>query len=324
MSWKDDKDLGSWEFSEQPNKWGYLNNPRWSNNPKNSADSMSAPEFCADRGLPVNLSNRHIPCGHWHKGESSTLYYITFQEGSWWQQSLDIGDDGNIYIGASNYDYNQMAGIKSDITSGVDTVQLVSEYVEDAVYDDGNPLIDGTQFESVSVLPPTIIRCSKYTVLVNLVWGLEDGDGDYTSAIVCGVKRDDEDQYWKVVVNKFGQEFKDGDIGDVDIAYSYSAVAFDNGTIVISYQYNDYDAGTDNLCVIRSTDYGVTWGSEIVVDDDVDYAGNMKMGDDGDIYISHLYGSGATAVGNIFISSDYGVTWTKKSTPATTSTPSNP
>lgn len=67
-SWKDDKDLGPWDFTEQPDKWGYLNNPRWSNHPKGADDSMSAADFCANViGLPIGPDETHLPCGHWHK-----------------------------------------------------------------------------------------------------------------------------------------------------------------------------------------------------------------------------------------------------------------
>ncbi len=298
--WKDDKDSGSWDFTEQPDKWGYLNNPRW------TEDSES---------------NQHDPCGHWHKNKffESTGTYITYQLGSWWQQTVDVGDDGNIYLGVPNYDYNQFSGIKSDPIADVDSIQIVSEYVDDPVYNDGNPYIDETEFDSLAIVPPTIVRCSTYTILVGLVWGKEDGDGDYTSAIVCGVKRDDVNQGWKVVVNKFGQAFKDGDIGDVTISYSHSAVALDDGVIIISYQYQNSSAGTDNLCVIRSIDYGDTWGSEIVIDSDVDDDCKIKMGDNGDIYISYLDSTTA----NVYISTDKGLNWTEKNTPVIGSSPTS-
>jgi len=60
MSWKDDKDLGSWEFTEQPNKWGYLNNPRWSS-------QQDAIDFSEAVGNPIDPTDTHKPCGHWHK-----------------------------------------------------------------------------------------------------------------------------------------------------------------------------------------------------------------------------------------------------------------
>ena len=73
MSWKDDKDLGPWNFDEQSDKWGYLNNPRWSNNPKGAADPISATEFCEEKQISLDPEGQHIPCGHWHK--KKPLYY---------------------------------------------------------------------------------------------------------------------------------------------------------------------------------------------------------------------------------------------------------
>lgn len=61
----DNKDLGPWEFSEQGNKYGYVNNPNWS-------DDQDAIKFCEDMGLSLNSENRHRPCGYWHKDTENT------------------------------------------------------------------------------------------------------------------------------------------------------------------------------------------------------------------------------------------------------------
>jgi len=60
MSWKDDKNLGPWKFFEQPDRWGYLNNPRWTKDPK-------AVAFASKVGLSTGPTAKHAPCGHWHK-----------------------------------------------------------------------------------------------------------------------------------------------------------------------------------------------------------------------------------------------------------------
>lgn len=49
-----------WPFTAQLDKWGYLNNKWWST----QADAQA---FCAKLGLPLDLIDRHFPCGHWHK-----------------------------------------------------------------------------------------------------------------------------------------------------------------------------------------------------------------------------------------------------------------
>lgn len=65
--WKDNKGVGPWDFVEQPNKFGYLNNPRWSS-------QVNAQTFCQKHDLPLDSSNQHKPCGHWHKGTKPELY----------------------------------------------------------------------------------------------------------------------------------------------------------------------------------------------------------------------------------------------------------
>ena len=64
--WKDNKDLGPWDFIEQPNKWGYLNNPLWSN-------QQESIDFCRGLNLPIGSSSEHVPCGHWHKAKTFPL-----------------------------------------------------------------------------------------------------------------------------------------------------------------------------------------------------------------------------------------------------------
>ena len=133
MSWKDDKDLGPWEFDEQPTKWGYLNNPRWSNNPKNSADSMSASEFCEDRSISLNPEDTHKPCGHWHKREpaytiSETIIKLLScgrdnygQLGLGAQDSVVNGTDEIVHVGEDTWSrvsagYDFSIAIKNDGT----------------------------------------------------------------------------------------------------------------------------------------------------------------------------------------------------------------
>ena len=60
--WKDNKGSGPWDFTEQPNKWGYLNNPLWSS----QQDSV---DFCEGLNIEAGSLDEHKPCGHWHRGE---------------------------------------------------------------------------------------------------------------------------------------------------------------------------------------------------------------------------------------------------------------
>ena len=101
MSWKDDKDLGSWEFDEQPDKWGYLNNPRWSNSRKSASDSMSASEFCEDRSISLNPEDTHKPCGHWHKvnaDEQFGTYLYGAGRSAYGQLNIDGGTYNRFFL----------------------------------------------------------------------------------------------------------------------------------------------------------------------------------------------------------------------------------
>ena len=60
MGWKDCKDQGPWDFTEQEDVFGYLNNLRWSS-------QQDAIDFCNAKGLPLDLPNQHLPCGHWQE-----------------------------------------------------------------------------------------------------------------------------------------------------------------------------------------------------------------------------------------------------------------
>ena len=60
-SWKADKDSGAWDFTKQPNKYGYVNCLRWTL-------TANAIGFSTHLGLPINPKT-HTPCGHWHTPE---------------------------------------------------------------------------------------------------------------------------------------------------------------------------------------------------------------------------------------------------------------
>jgi len=58
--WKNYKDHGAWDLTEQGDKFGYLNSLNWSSD----EDSQT---FLSTIGIPLNPASKHSPCGHWHK-----------------------------------------------------------------------------------------------------------------------------------------------------------------------------------------------------------------------------------------------------------------
>jgi len=78
MDWiKDNKGAGAWAFIKQPNKWGYLNNPRWmttQSEPVNyDGRESEEPQIWDDSNVPFSKvgADEHIPCGHWHTPQGS-------------------------------------------------------------------------------------------------------------------------------------------------------------------------------------------------------------------------------------------------------------
>jgi hypothetical protein len=97
MGWEDDKDLGPepWNFTEQPDKWGYLNNPRWQPVPSApvnySGNEGAEPQIWTPWAGKYNDggSDIHNPCGHWHKGVSLPRF-TDFSNQSITQQTIDV------------------------------------------------------------------------------------------------------------------------------------------------------------------------------------------------------------------------------------------
>lgn len=126
--WKDNKGAGPWDFIEQSDKWGYLNNPRWSK-------QQNAIDFCEDHDLTLDLADQHKPCGHWHKDE---ITEETFPAGKWVAAMQQSGTP-YIYV----YDIVQKAVIRID-TSEIpvfvsDRLELDSAYALDYDMGWGNP-----------------------------------------------------------------------------------------------------------------------------------------------------------------------------------------
>ena len=126
--WKDNKDLGPWDFTEQPDKWGYLNNPRWSSQQK-------AIDFCRGLNLPIGSSSEHVPCGHWHKTKILPLPL----PGGRWVAAMQQPGTPYVYL----YDIEARAVIRV-YTAGEElfvdnVVRLNSTYALDYDMGHGNP-----------------------------------------------------------------------------------------------------------------------------------------------------------------------------------------
>jgi len=73
--WRDTIGDRTWSnnFKEQQDKWGYLNNPRWQTSPQPpvsyTGNEANEPQIWTPPGQKYSDGNSviHIPCGHWHK-----------------------------------------------------------------------------------------------------------------------------------------------------------------------------------------------------------------------------------------------------------------
>ena len=128
----DNRAQGLWEFSEQEDKWGYLNNKRWSSR----AEAIA---FCEKYDLSLDLLDQHSPCGHWHRVRVSEKKFPSGR----WVAAMSQPNTPYIYV----YDITQKAVIRID-TSVIpvfvaNRLEINSTYGLDYDMGRGNP---GSQY----------------------------------------------------------------------------------------------------------------------------------------------------------------------------------
>ena len=253
-------------FTEQPDKWGYLNNPRWTGSP--------------------NSEKVHNPCGHWHKRSPEREYYQTNY--NWWQQTCDIDGD-NLAFTAVGYSYPYLFVIGK--INGVWQYIDIIEFNEDGYLDYESPfgyigwvfLLGNiivwahniyTNWDSnfrIWTKPVSTGVVTSHDVFCSYCGGTgiyyyEDSDSDFimdaseTGIVTCCVIRYDD--YYNVDVisrtsENFGLNWKD----EVSVFNSPEGVEWPSGiatridadgTIWLVYGTSDYVA----LYLYKSTDNG--------------------------------------------------------------------
>ena len=115
MGWKDEEGPDGYNFVPIPNKWGYLNNPRWtrSQEPQANHNYDDNPEdepqvWDADSHGDKDGADRHHACGHWHKGGGgrvttpyvqANLYGLFIVGGALWGVFFDAYERSLTYVG---------------------------------------------------------------------------------------------------------------------------------------------------------------------------------------------------------------------------------
>ena len=298
MSWKDDKDLGPWEFDEQPTKWGYLNNPRWSNNPKNSADSMSASEFCADRGISLNPEDTHVPCGHWHKEKTETEIEESatiLTTDALWQQSLGVLKGSEI-IG-----YGGMSD-DSDTQYILGIINFDQELVAANLWNTTG---------SVSGLPGTsIVRSVKGVPTLFYYNQYENADGK------------DERHVFKLNENGVYSDSLVFVETSTLIEYTYSsshwmAISTNGVIVVVNFMYAAGSPKVYGIYTRRSNDWGITWESVVNFNAIASYI-SIGCDSSGNFYIVAKDTNVSAVPFSMWQSTDGGASWNSISTVPTT------
>ena len=308
MSWKDDKDLGPWEFDEQPDKWGYLNNPKWS-------EKTDAQEFSEAVGNPIDPTNTHVPCGHWHKqgeseeGISSEEYLVP--KCCYTSAAIKIVD-GLPFIPFVMWMDLSPNGILALIHDYAGRVYLPNYGMVDIDEDDEEwSELDYDYTTKASAWPKVVIVDQDFFAWVNVDY-LLDGDQNYTTQRTTvrtyrnGIITEIRDLLTRNANAEYGS-YTYGREARKDIAIK------DNGTIVTV----DYGrvGGTANYSIAAavSNDYGVTW-SFIEIVNSLTWAEmpEVKIDSNGNFWITFYHQWGWTpdlCSHPLYKSTDDGATW---------------
>lgn len=245
MSWKDDKDLGpdSFNFTEQQNKWGYVNNPRWTNLPQ----GVAAREFSENVGGPINPTDKHIPCGHWHKGPIPTPVLST---DAMWQQSLDVlNSKGLLGIGGMSRDSEKEFVLYiTDFNGSVKAANLWS------VPGPASGFPGTTKIENVNGIPTVFYHvCGiDITEVYNQNWFFKlNINGTYSSHMLSTESYTDDDNYLEYA----------------HLWYLNGMAISSTGVIVTIETVSEISGGVWSYYINthRSTDWGDTWETAVEI-----------------------------------------------------------
>ena len=296
MSWKDDKDLGSWEFTEQPNKWGYLNNPKWS-------EKTNAQEFSEAAGNPIDPTDTHKPCGHWHKETEPRTGTILTTEAIW-QQSIDV---------LKSEELLGVAGMSKD--SDTEYILYITDF-------------DGSI--EASYLWETEGDVSGFPGTINII---KVGSTPTVFYINFNLNEDDDPIYYVYKIDANGNysrslifESTIVDASNYEYIYyqynTYTMAVSSTGTIVTAiavYECID-DVYRYYIHTRRSEDWGVSWEDkvEISVTDGFLISPCVRCDSSGVFYITTMDFSTPAKPFRLWRSTDNGASWSEVATVPTT------
>jgi len=290
MSWKDDKNLGPWRFSEQPDRWGYLNNPRWTKD-------LKAVAFASKVGLSAGPTAKHIPCGHWHKHKE----IAPVSPGNLY--GTGTNEDGRLGIDNSKAGSAVMELVEADKTF---TSVSIGKYHSLAIASDGTLWATGRNDEGQLGLGDNVSRWKWEQVGTDSDWSYISCGRGYASYAIkssgtlwsCGANSWYEAGFGDGVNrNTFTQLGSDSDWVAVDGGYSHMVALRSNGDLYGSGWNGEGELGqgdaTDEIVGLSSL------GVSSVVSISCGEYETMIIKTDGTLYGTGYNWSGMLGVGDL-------------------------
>jgi len=275
MSWIDDnKGSGPWTLENQPNKFGYLNNPNWTD----------------------EATDGHTPCGHWHKGPLITSE-IEYVYDDFWQQAVAPLKSHNLYaVGALGY--NQDAYI-IQIYDADGNVVVGHSWEPNGWLSD---VVGAVQFISLNGNPTAFYMNNNTDTTTHLAehfLHILDITGEHKIKSILVETYTDLSNYETVVQHYFMRPFVVSSSGVVVTAFSVVKVTA--------------GVTTRHIYIKRSTDYGKTFVSSPNIDVDGNMAASAKIDVDstGVFYLIYSDDSAPKQVLRIWKSIDEGANFTE-------------
>jgi len=311
LGWKADRNLGAWTiqakgnwdlvqegpwpFTEQPDKFGFLNNKNWSKIP-------AAVAFSETLNLQIDREDKHMPCGHWHKG-IPPVPVLSIE--AMWQQSIDV---------LKSRDYLGVAGMSTD--SEKEFVLYITDL--DGVVKASH--LWKTE-EVVSGLPGTVIFTDDSGVPTVFYHNWNETQSGYAKEY-CVYKLNTGGAYSRSVV--YTTTYRNlNNFEGLRFTWGMCTMAISStGTIVtaIAIRKREDSIYTYYINTRRSTNWGVSWEDVVEIPIDASFYTNSHVdcGTDGNFYITASDSTSPQKPFRLWKSTDSGASWVEIDTVPTT------
>jgi hypothetical protein len=312
MSWiTDNKGQAPWKLAKQPNKLGYMNNPRWTQ----------------------EATPKHNPCGYWRKADKLKVtiigtpwpkkewYWIAMSSTGQYQSATTMDSSGRIYV-SSDYgltweEKGHSAAWLHIYISSSGQYQLVSEELEKGIWlssDYGQTWVQTTlpghghgaafsldgRYQIITAWNFTVPE-NQWSIFISSDYGqtwvykLDRLDSLYSVVSSSG-------QYQMVAYDYLNKLFISSDYGQTWNNVGISGSTFNrenNPTLSTDGQHQSYPSGNAWGYIQVSNNYGETWTNTI----QIGVWEKMVMSSDGSYQLCY------SNDGKVYCSIDFGVSW---------------